>query len=123
MRAKRNAFISSINLIIESIGELKAEKTSVKLLETEIGYAQRELKGFVECNKAFISALMQEEPEIDQSEKYKDDQQIFKKNLKTLKIALSTKVKELVLAGFIDTDIKPPPPMDGQLAELIIFEN
>ena len=91
----------------------------MKLLEPETGFAETELKGFVECNKAFISVLMQKEPELDQSEKYKDDQKIFKENVKALEIAKNTKEKEILSAGFIDADIKPPPPMNGQLAELI----
>ena len=73
-RAKRNASITSITLIIESVNDLGIDKASGNLLEVENGLAEIKLESFIQSNEAFIDALIQEDAEIDQSEKFKADQ-------------------------------------------------
>ena len=119
LKAKRNAAITNISLIIESIGKLQVEKARVKLLQNEKGFAETELNIFLDSNMAFVGVLMQEDAEINQLEKFKADQNIVKENVKSLKMLISIKEKELVKARFIDLDIKPPSVHDSQLADLI----
>ena len=117
LRAKRNVYITSLTLSIEIIKELKLEEESLKCLVAEESHVESELTNFLNSNKAFVNALLVEDVNIDQSTGFKADQDIFVRNVKEIKMAISTKWKELKEAGL--TLPETVPTVDANLVTLI----